>query len=140
GVDLGDRPRNLKIQNPRGILQPLRMLGAPEDGAAIGALALEHAARIMQPMGQHMDVGVAPRHQFAVVPDDAVDFVERNSHRLSPGLTLLSRLAPRAVALLVTPGSATSPTAGFRVGIVLRTCFCGMRKSSMFAEMPLDNR
>jgi hypothetical protein len=22
----------------------------------------------------------------------------------------------------------------------VRTCFCGMQKSSMFAEMPLDNR
>jgi hypothetical protein len=38
-----------------------------------------------------MDVGVAPWHQFAIVPDDAIDFIERNSHGLSPGLTLLER-------------------------------------------------
>jgi hypothetical protein len=35
-----------------------------------------------------VDVGVAPWHQFAIVPDDAIDLVERNSHGLSPGLTL----------------------------------------------------
>src|ERR1700687_911764 len=88
GIDLGDRPWNLEIEHVCRVLQPLGMLLAPEDSAAIGALALEHAARIMQPVGQHMDVGVAPRHQFAVVPDDAIDFIERNSHGLSPGLTL----------------------------------------------------
>jgi hypothetical protein len=32
------------------------------------------------------------------------------------------------------------PAAGFHAGMVHRTCFCGRRKSSMFAEMPLDNR
>src|ERR1700694_2028658 len=78
------------------------MLGALEDGPTIGALALEHAARIVQPVGQHMDVGIAPRHQFAVVPDDAIDFIERNSHGLSPGLTR-SRLAPWRCWLRLAP-------------------------------------
>src|ERR1700730_6669578 len=77
------------------------MLGALEDPPAIGALALEHAARIMQPVGQHMDVGVAPWHQFAIVPDDAIDLVERNSHGLSPGLTLIAR--PRRCWLRLRP-------------------------------------
>jgi hypothetical protein len=34
----------------------------------------------------------------------------------------------------------TSLAAGFHRRRVTRTCFCGRRKSSMFAEMPLDNR
>jgi hypothetical protein len=34
----------------------------------------------------------------------------------------------------------TGFAAGFHAGMILRTCFCGTRKSSMFAEMPLDNR
>jgi hypothetical protein len=46
-----------------------------------------------------------------------------------------------AVALLVTPDPQPAGlAAGFRRRRALRTCFCGMPKSSMFAEMPLDNR
>jgi hypothetical protein len=85
GVDFGDRIRNLEIEDVGRVLQPLGMRGALEHLAAIGALALEHAARIVQAVGQHMDIGVGPRHQSAVVPDDAIDLVERNSHGLSPG-------------------------------------------------------
>ena len=62
------------------------------DPPAIGALALEHGAGVMQAMGQHMDIGIGPRHQSAIVPDDAIDFVERNSHGLSPGSTHESRV------------------------------------------------
>ena len=51
------------------------MLGALEDLAAIGALALEHGARIVQAMGADVQVGVAPGHELAVVPDDAVELV-----------------------------------------------------------------
>ena len=46
------------------------MLGALEDLAAIGALALEHAARIVQAVAEHMQIGLVPGHEFAVVPDD----------------------------------------------------------------------
>src|SRR3954451_1519611 len=56
------------------------MRGALENSTAVGALALEHTAGVMQPVGQHMDVGVGPRHQLAIVPDEAIDPVERNSH------------------------------------------------------------
>ena len=35
------------------------MLGALEDPAAIGALALEHAAGVMQPVGQDVDLASA---------------------------------------------------------------------------------
>jgi hypothetical protein len=54
-------------------------------------------------------------------------------------LTLETRA--RAVALLITPGLHLSGLAAdFHRQRVTRTCFCGMPKSSMFAEMPLDNR
>jgi hypothetical protein len=86
-----------------------------------------------------MDVGVAPWHQFAIVPDDAIDFIERNSHGLSPGLTLLARLAPWRCWLRLPP-ALYLPRGRLPLSHALRTCFCGMRKSSMFAEMPLDNR
>src|SRR5882672_392667 len=46
-----------------------------------------------------------------------------------------------AAALLIRLGLANYPSCG---GLPhrhpLRTCFCGVAKSSMFAEMPLDNR
>ena len=64
--------------------------------------------------------------------------IQRNSHGLSPGSTRFSRLRRGAV------GDAWPSTAGLAAGChattSFRTCFCGMRKSSMFAEMPLDNR
>src|SRR5262245_46866880 len=59
------------------------MLGELEYLAAIGALALEHCARVMQPMRQHMYLGFLPRHELAVEPNDSVSLVERNDgHRM----------------------------------------------------------
>src|SRR3954468_23709879 len=49
------------------------MLRTFEDGAAIGALAFEHAARIMQAMSEHVQSSVTPRHQLAIVPDHAIE-------------------------------------------------------------------
>ena len=66
------------------------MLGALENDAPIGALALEHAARIMQAMGENVDVGIGPGHELAIVPDQTIDFIERNSHGLSPFLGAFS--------------------------------------------------
>src|SRR5258708_2157103 len=79
------------------------MLGALEDRPAIGALTLEHAARIMQPVGQHMDVGVAPWHQLAIVPDDAIDFIERNSHWAFSRIDADRAPAPRRCWLRLGP-------------------------------------
>lgn len=36
--------------------------------------------------------------------------------------------------------ATTSLAAGSIAVMPVRTCFCGMRKSSMFVDMPLDNR
>ena len=52
------------------------MLLEPEDGRAVGGVvgahALEGAAAVVQGVGQHMDLGVAPVDQLAVHPDLAV--------------------------------------------------------------------
>src|SRR5258705_3332309 len=48
------------------------MLGALEDLAAIGPLAFEHGARIVQPVGADMERRVAPGSELAVIPDDAI--------------------------------------------------------------------
>src|ERR1700676_155671 len=86
-----------------------------------------------------MDVGIAPRHQLAVVPDDAIDFVERNSHSLSPGSALIARLAPwrcwlRLAHLL--PALRPAPMPAWSLGHAFAEC----RSPVLFAEMPLDNR
>src|SRR5690348_17984151 len=53
-----DRIGNLEIKDLRRPLQPLGMLRRLEDLAAIGALALEYGAGIMQAMAEHMHVGL----------------------------------------------------------------------------------
>src|SRR3954452_24317234 len=106
--DLGDRPRDFEIQDARGILEALGMRGALEDAPAVSALTLEHTARIMQPVRQYMHVGVAPRHQLAIVPDHAINLIERNSHGLSPVWRWSSA---RAAALLLAPVPAPAAPA-----------------------------
>jgi hypothetical protein len=51
------------------------------DAAVIDALPFEHAGGIVQPMGQHVGLRVAPRHELAVEPDEAVAVVEGNHRR-----------------------------------------------------------
>ena len=68
-VDLVHRIGDREIEQPRAVEQPLGVLGQLEDLAAIGALALEHAARIVQTVGQHVDLGVGPVDEGAVEPD-----------------------------------------------------------------------
>src|SRR5262249_3940986 len=48
------------------------MLGALEDLAAIGPLAFEHGARIVQPVGADVERRVTPGNELAVIPDDAI--------------------------------------------------------------------
>src|SRR5262245_45374230 len=72
-VDLGDRVGDFEIEYLRRALEPLRMGGALENFAAIGAFALEHRARVMQPVRAHMQRGIAPGNKRAVIPDDAIE-------------------------------------------------------------------
>ena len=69
-------------------MQALGVLGELEYLAAIGAFTLENGARIVQAMGEHMNLGVRPVDEFAVHPDESVELVEGNGHwATSRGLT-----------------------------------------------------
>src|SRR5262249_24036326 len=75
GVDFGDRVGNFEVEDIGRALQAFRMLSTFEYLAGIGALALEHTAGIVETMAQHMEVGLVPRHELSVVPNDAFEAV-----------------------------------------------------------------
>ena len=84
-VDRLDRIGNLEAEEPGQFVQAPGVLVELEDDAAIGALALEDGAGIVQAVREHVERGVRPRHERAVHPDDAGAIVERlGSHRGSP--------------------------------------------------------
>ena len=83
-VDLGDRIRDFEIEDIGRLLQPLRMLGALEDFAAIGALAFKHGAGVMQTMGQQMNLRLGTGDELAVEPDQTWQLIEGHGHRLPP--------------------------------------------------------
>ncbi len=68
--------RHLEPQNPGRIDQPRVVIVEVKNLAVIDPLAFEHAACIMQPVAQHMQLGIAPRNQATVIPDEAVAVVE----------------------------------------------------------------
>ena len=76
GVDFLDRPGQLETEQLGAVAQPRAMVAELEDGAVIGALAFENRARVVQRVGQHMDVGVAPRHHLAIKPDEPIAIVK----------------------------------------------------------------
>jgi len=53
------------------------MLAQLEDLTVVGPLPFEYRGRIMEGVGENVDVRFAPRHQFAIEPDPAVAIVER---------------------------------------------------------------
>ena len=76
GVDLRDAERHLEVEDLRGLPQAPGMVGGFENMPAIGALAFEDRARIVQPVGQNMHLGVAPLNHMAIHPDPAITIVE----------------------------------------------------------------
>ena len=76
GVELGGAVGHFEIEQARRTAQPLGMLGRLEDLAAVGALAFEDGAGVVERVGENMRFGVAPRHELPVVPDPAVAIVE----------------------------------------------------------------
>ncbi len=84
-VDLSHRIGNCEAEEAGGLVQALGMLGQLEDLSAIGALALEHGAGIVQPVGQYVNLRLRPFDEFAIHPDVTVKLVERNGcHRCLP--------------------------------------------------------
>ena len=91
-VEFGNRVGDFEIENLRGIAEALRMFGRLENAAAIGALTLEHAGAVMQAVAQYMELGVLPRHERAVHPDESITLVERKDrHSKPPRLRSLDR-------------------------------------------------
>ncbi|OIQ70299.1 hypothetical protein GALL_480910 [mine drainage metagenome] len=70
------REGNLHAQDLRAVEQAFGVLAQAEDGRAlvglVGAHALESAAAVVQGVGQHVNLGVAPFDELAVHPDFAV--------------------------------------------------------------------
>ena len=52
------------------------MLAQLEHPPVIDAFALEYAARVMQRVGENVDLGVAPIDERAVEPDFSVQLIE----------------------------------------------------------------
>jgi len=69
-------------QDLGAVEQTLGVLTQTENRGAlvglVGAHAFESAAAIVQRVGQHVDLGVAPLHHLAVHPDLAVAIVHRH--------------------------------------------------------------
>jgi hypothetical protein len=78
GLDGLDAVRDVEAEDGGGGDQPLGMRAQFEDIAAIGPLALEHAAGIMQPMREDVQFRFPPGHEGAIVPDHAISIIERN--------------------------------------------------------------
>ena len=120
-VDLGDRIGDFEIEHLRRPLQPFRVFGALEDIAAIGALAFEHGARIVQAMGADVKRGVAPRHQLAIVPDDPIEpvirFIRHGASSVNLALvraefpSVLNAFASRANTRYVSAPHQSAPAA-----------------------------
>ena len=68
--------RDLDIQDMRRAKQPFGVLAQAENGRAffgfIRAYAFEHAHAIMQGVGEHVYVGIAPIDPLPVHPNNAV--------------------------------------------------------------------
>ncbi len=75
-INLGDPPGHFKVENAGGIRQPARVLARFEDSSAISALALEDRTRVMQPVSEHVDLGVAPFDHSTVQPNPSVAIVK----------------------------------------------------------------
>ena len=83
GVDLCDAVRNFKVHQCCRTLEPFGMLGALENLAAIGALAFEHGAGVMQTVGEHVDLAIGGGNELAVEPDQVRTLVEGHRHGIA---------------------------------------------------------
>src|SRR5690606_24800163 len=84
-LDLLHRIGNAEAKQPGRVMQALGVFTQLENLAAIGTLALEYGAGIVQAMGQDMYLRVRPGYEFAIHPYIAVKFVEWDRcHEIPP--------------------------------------------------------
>ena len=121
GVDLGDRVGDFEVEHLRRALQPLGMLGALEDLAAIGALALEHGARIVQAVGAAR--AAWRRAQGTSLP----------SYQMTPSSRSIGSQPWRF--LLGTPAGAPAPRSRRRCTLLRRGPTPGMFQPPMRARL-----
>ena len=76
------RERQLHLENLCRVEQPAGVFMQAEDRGAIdgvvGPYTLEDRHAVMQRVGQDMDLGIAPVHQFAIEPDVPVAVSHRH--------------------------------------------------------------
>ena len=81
GVDFGDRIGDFEVEHDwRSACSRSECSLLLKISPAIGALALEYGARIMQAMGEHVNFRLRPGQQLAVEPDHAFHLVEGHRH------------------------------------------------------------
>ena len=88
GVDFGNAVGQLETKDLGRFDQPFGMFRQLENGTVVNALTFEYTTCIVQAVGQHMDLGIAPRNQFAIEPDLAVAIIE-GKHGHHKALSLL---------------------------------------------------
>src|SRR5215472_10083446 len=77
--------RHLEAEDAGRDAQPLIVIVQTEHAAIVDPFALEDATGVMQPMRQHVQFGLAPRYEPAVVPDEAIAVVEgQHGHQRYP--------------------------------------------------------
>ncbi len=98
-VELGHRIGNLEVEDLGRFMQALMVLVELEDGAVIGAHPLEHRTRIVQPVSEDVDLGIAPRDELAVKPDETLALIVRDDgheHSSASKTGLLARAGQRS--------------------------------------------
>src|SRR5690606_8034989 len=77
---------NLHAHDVGGVKQTIGMRLQTEDGGAlvgvVGTDAFEHAHAIVQRMGQHMYVGIAPGNHLTIKPDNTITISHRHNSQL----------------------------------------------------------
>ncbi len=74
--DVFFRVRNFNAEDVRRTEEAANMLLVLVDAAGIDALALEDAGGEMQPVGENVDLSVAPGHDLAVEPERSISLVK----------------------------------------------------------------
>src|SRR5690606_6551700 len=83
GIQLVLAPGHLHAHDLGGAEQAIGVVQQAEDAAAVlarvvGANTLEHAHAVMQSMGEHMDLGLAPVHHLTIHPDNTIAICKRH--------------------------------------------------------------
>src|SRR5581483_438798 len=115
----GDAVGNGEVHGLGAVIEALAVLGELENLTAVGPLSLEHRAGVVQAMAQHVQIGLAPGHELAVVPDEAIAVVIGD--QVGHGVCLLVELwvgrrlgRPAGYRQVAAAGRQTAQFAGWK--------------------------